>query len=120
MKGVPGRRARADQRAQRVNAAAELLDAGLELAQASRDLARRFRLSERQARRYLERARSEGAVEVPQPTSVFTVKLPRGLIERLRSYAHGSGRTLSSIVAQALEEFLGRVRAGPRGGQPRS
>jgi hypothetical protein len=111
-----GRRARADQRAARVNAAAGLLSEGLAVAQASRDLARRFQLSDRQARRYVERARREGVVEVPAPTAVFTVKLPIGLIDRLRSYAHSSGRTLSSIVAQALEEFLGRVRAGPRGG----
>lgn len=111
-----GRRARADERAGRVNAAAELLGEGLAVAQVSRDLARRFQLSERQARRYVERARREGVVEVPEPTTVFTVKLPMGLLDRLRSYAPSSGRTLSSIVAQALEEFLGRVRAGPRGG----
>lgn len=112
-----GRRAPADQRALRVNAAAELLASGLEVVQAARDLAHRYRLSERQARRYVERARAEGVVAVPQPTAVFTVKLPDGLIQRLRQHAHSSGQTLSAIVAQALEEFLARVRAGPRGGQ---
>ena len=112
-----GRRAPADQRARRVNAAAELLGSGQEVVQAARELARRFELSERQARRYVERALVEGQMEVPEPTTVFTVKLPGGLVRRLRSYAHGSGRTLSSIVAQALDEFLGRVRAGPRGGR---
>lgn len=115
-----GRRARADQRAGRVNAAAQLLSSGLEVVAASRALAHRFQLSERQARRYVERARAEGTVQVPEPTTVFTVKLTKGLIERLRRYAHGSGRTLSSVVAQALEEFLSRVRAGRRGGQPTS
>lgn len=115
-----GRRAPADQRARRVNAAAKLLGSGRELVQATRAVARRFELSERQARRYVERAQSAGPVTVPQHTTVFTVKLPDGLIGRVRNYAHGSGRTLSSIVAQALEEFLGRVRAGPRGGQPTS
>jgi predicted DNA-binding transcriptional regulator YafY len=113
-----GRRARADQRAIRVNAAAELLGSGLAIVQATRDLARRFGLSERQARRYVERARAVGVVEVPEPTSVFTVRLPRGLVARVRDYAHGSGRTLGSVVAQALEEFLSRARAGPRGGRP--
>lgn len=113
-----GRRASAVQRAQRVNAAAERLRSGREVLPGIRDLARRFQLSERQARRYVERARAEGVMEVPLPTTVFTVKLPGGLVRRLRHYAQGSGRTLSSIVAQALEEFLGRVRAGPRGGQP--
>ncbi len=113
-----GRRARADQRATRVNAAAELLGAGMAIVEATRDLARRFRLSERQARRYVEHARAVGAVEVPERTSVFTVRLPESLLRRLRDHAHGTGRTLSSIVAQALDEFLGRARAGPRDGRP--
>ena len=113
-----GRRARADERATRVNAAAELLSAGLAIVAATRDLARRFGLSERQARRYVERARAGGSVEVPESSTVFTVRLPESLLHRLRDYAHGSGRTLSSIVAQALDEFLGRTRAGPRGGRP--
>lgn len=113
----PGRRARAAQRAQRVNAANELLSAGMEIVQATRDLARRFQVSERQARRYLEQAQAGGMVVVPEPTTVFTVKLPVGLVGWLRSYAHGSGHTISSLVAQALEEFRGRVRAGPSGGQ---
>lgn len=113
-----GRRARADQRAQRTNVAAELLRSGLEVVQAARDLARRYRLSERQARRYVARAQTQGILPVPRPTAVFTVKLPAGLIGRVRTYAHSSGRTLGSIVAQALEEFLARVHAGPRGGQP--
>jgi predicted DNA-binding transcriptional regulator YafY len=114
-----GRRARADERATRVNAAAELLRAGLAMVAASRELAGRFGLSERQARRYLEHARAVGSVEVPGPSTVFTVRLPESLLRRLRDYAHDSGRTLSSIVAQALDEFLGRARAGPRDGRSR-
>jgi hypothetical protein len=31
------------------------------------------------------------------------------LIARVRTHAAGSGRTLSAVVAQALEEFLARV-----------
>ena len=50
--------------------------AGWTLIDATRHLARRYRLSERQARRYVERARDEGAMEVPGPKVVFTVKLP--------------------------------------------
>lgn len=112
-----GRRARADQRAQRVNAAADLLASGRDVVGATRTLARRFRLSERQARRYVERAQSEGVVAVPQPSVVFTVRLPEGVVSRLRGYARASGRTLSSLVAQAVSEFLDRMRAGPRGGR---
>ena len=33
---------------------------------------------------------------------VFTVKLPRPLVERLHQYAESTGQTLSQIVSQAL------------------
>jgi predicted transcriptional regulator len=57
-----------------------------------------------------------GTLDVPAPSVAFTVKLPVSLLHRLRTHARDSGRTLSGIVAQAIEEFLERVRAGPRGG----
>lgn len=104
-----GRRARADQRARRVNAAAELLDQGVEVAEVVVEIARRFRLSDRQARRYVDRAREHGPVEVPEPTVVFTVRLPAGLVRRLRRYAGDSGRTLSSLVAEAIDDLLARL-----------
>jgi|SRR5680860_356768 len=111
-----GRRARADQRARRINAAAELLDAGVAVVEAARQLARRFGLSERQARRYVEQARDVGAVAVPEPTVVFTVRLPASVVQRLRAHARSSGRTLSSLVAQAVTELLERLGAGRAGG----
>jgi predicted transcriptional regulator len=49
-------------------------------------------------------------VEVPQPSVVFTVKLPVQLVARVRAHAAGTGRTISSVVVQALEEFLSRGR----------
>ena len=45
---------------------------------------------------------------MPQATTVFTVKLPVPLVARVRAHAAGSGRTISSVVTQALEEFLSR------------
>jgi hypothetical protein len=105
-----GRRARGDEFAARVNAAAELVAERSSVADAARELAGRFGLSERQARRYVERAAAGGPVEVPEATIVFTVKLPVQLAARLRAHAAGSGRTISSVVAQALEEFLPRGR----------
>lgn len=85
------------------------------MADAARELAGRFGLSERQARRYVERAAVGGPVEAPQATAVFTVKLPVALVARVRGHAAASGRTISSVVAQALEEFLSRVgREHPR------
>jgi len=105
-----GRRARADQRARRINAAAELLDGGMGTADVARQIARRFQLSERQARRYVDAARERGPVAVPEPAVVFTVRLPAGLVARLRRHARASGRTLSSLVAEALEQWLERNR----------
>lgn len=108
------RRARADERAQRVNTAAELLGAGMPVVQASRHLADRYRLSERQARRYVERARAGGPVPVPAPMVVFTVKLPVDLAHQVRTTAHARGQPISALVTQALAEFLDRAHPGPR------
>jgi hypothetical protein len=101
------RRARGDEYAARVNAAVEILAGGAQVADAARELSGRFGLSERQARRYVERA-AGGPVAVPEATSPFTVKLPTQLVARVREHAGESGRTISSVVAQALEEFLSR------------
>ena len=109
-------RIQADQYARRVNAAAKLLAEGLDPPEATRRLAHRYGVSDRQAYRYVERARDAGTMEIPGPKKVFTVKVPADLVRRLRSYARTSTRTLSSLVAQAVGEFLARVRAGPAGG----
>jgi len=109
------RRARADERAQRVNAAVALLAAGHDVAEATRRLAGRHGLSERQARRYVERARQGGQVEVPEARVVFTVKLPADLARRTRSAAQVRRQTISALVTQALTEFLDRVH--PRSGR---
>jgi hypothetical protein len=108
------RRARADQYARRINAAAELLVSGREVLEATRELARRYRISERQARRYVEQARDAGSMEVPSPKIVFTVKLPGDLARRVRQQAKRSGQTISAVVTLALREFLDRVVAGSR------
>jgi predicted HicB family RNase H-like nuclease len=109
------RRARADQRAQRINAAVALLAAGHDVAEAARQLAAQQGLSERQARRYLAQVRQHGQVEVPQARVVFTVKLPTDLARRIRSTAQARGQTISALVTQALTEFLDRLH--PRSGQ---
>jgi Ribbon-helix-helix protein, copG family len=101
-----GRRARAEQVAKRVNTATELLDAGMDVIDATRNLARRYRLSERQARRYVERARDQGSMEIPGRKVVFTVKLPAGLARRVRRAARVTGQSISALVSQALSEFL--------------
>jgi len=107
---MAGDRVRAGEHAERINAAADLAEAGVPVAEAARLLAGRFGCSQRQGRRYAERAALAGRVDVPQATSVFTVKLPAGLGAAVREHAKASGRTISAVVAQALEEFLARSR----------
>lgn len=107
-----GRRARADQVAKRVNTAVDLLADGMTVIDATVTLARRHRLSERQARRYVERARDEGVMEVTAPKIVFTVKLPATLARRVRRVARATGQSISGLVAQALAEFLDRQDRG--------
>jgi DNA-binding transcriptional regulator LsrR (DeoR family) len=109
-----GRRARADQVAKRINTAVEFLAGGMPVIDATTALARRHRLSQRQARRYVERARDEGAIEVPGPKVVFTVKLPAVVVRQIRRAARATGQSISAVVAQALGEFL--ERDGRRGG----
>jgi hypothetical protein len=78
------------------------------VAEAARVLAGRFSCSQRQGRRYVEVAARSGAVVVPEPATVFTVKVPAGLAQRVREHARASGRSISAVVTQALEEFLSR------------
>jgi methylphosphotriester-DNA--protein-cysteine methyltransferase len=110
---MPGdRRAGAAEHAEHVNEAAGLLEAGMPTAEAARVLAARLGCSQRQARRYVALAAEAGQVEVPDEAVVFTVRLPVRLAAAVREHARGSGRTISSVVAQALEEFLGRAHGG--------
>ena len=109
-------RAAGSEHAERINAASELAEAGIAAAEAARVLAGRFGCSVRQARRYVDQAAASGRVAVPEPGVVFTVKLPGRLAGAVREHARVSGRTISAVVAQALEEFLARARRERPGG----
>ena len=95
----------------RVNAAVELASAGTAPAEAARVLASRFGVSVRQARRYVDAA-GDGRVEIPDRAVAFTVKLPEGLVGRVRAYAAEHRLAISAVVAAALVEFLARDRGG--------
>ncbi|HEX6520320.1 MAG TPA: hypothetical protein VF070_09960 [Streptosporangiaceae bacterium] len=109
------RRAGAAEHAENVNAAAGLLEAGMAAAEAARVLAGRLGCSQRQARRYVALAAESGRVEVPDETAVFTVRLPLRLAVAVREHARASGRTISPVVAQAVEEFLHRAHGSRPG-----
>jgi len=115
---MASRRAYADEYAVRVNRAVELL-VGVSPADAVRALQDEHRLSERQARRYVNVAQATpNGVAVPERTRVFTVRLAPSLIAGLRGRARSSGQTLSATVAEAVRCYLGQVdeRHGGRAG----
>ena len=110
------RRARVAQYAERVNRALGLLRWGPPPT-VLRTLARRYRVSPRQARRYVEAAQQHPrGLPVPEATVVVTVKLPVSLARGLRALARSTGESLSSLVTRGLEAWLHRVRPGPGGG----
>ena len=98
------RRATLQERVERTNAAYELRGRHSP-AEAVRLLARRYALSPAQARRYVRAAR---VLQAPLPEVAIkepiTVRLPRPLVEQLR--ARATGRSLGSLVAQAIARFL--------------
>ncbi|MGH3428371.1 MAG: hypothetical protein ACRDQZ_12525 [Mycobacteriales bacterium] len=104
------RRVDAVEYATRINAAVQLVGAGVPVAEAARVLAVRFGVSPRQARRYVDQAGTGGQVPVPEPSVVFTVKVPAALAERVRAHAHQSQTTISAVVTRALTEFFTRRR----------
>jgi hypothetical protein len=106
---MASRRAFADEYAVRVNRAVELL-VDLLPADAVRALQAEYRLSERQARRYVNVAleRPDG-VAVPERTAVFTVRLAPSLIAGLRALARSRGQSLSATLAEAVRCYLDRA-----------
>ena len=114
---IERRRAQAKQYAQRVNRTLALLKR-FAVPAVMRELVRRYHVSLRQARRYVDVAQQHSrGVPVPEPTVVFTVKLPVGLVRRVRARARATGTYLSVLVARALEDWLERERPGPHGGR---
>jgi len=71
-----------------------------------------FKLSARQAYRYLQQAqRTTKPLAVPEPKAVFTVKLPTSLIQRVRQIARRRRQPISDLVNQALEAWLTKSKA---------
>ena len=97
----------------RINATIALLKEKVTNAQVALALMQGYGVSRRQAYRYIgeaKKARSE--LPIPDVKVVFTVKLPQGLVTRLRAYAKLREDSLSFLVTQALEEFLEKVEDG--------
>ena len=104
-------RATGQEHAARLNLAFGWLRDGLSPVEAADRLAAATGISQRQAHRYLRQAqRLQAPVPAVEAKVVFTVKLPRSLVERLHRYAEGTGEKLSEIVSRALWAMLRRGR----------
>jgi len=91
----------------RINETLLLLRRRLPPSQITRELIERFRVSKVQAYRYIRAAqKSKQIVPIPEEKSVFTVKIPQSIIQRIKSFAKSGGISISEVVRRALEEFL--------------
>jgi hypothetical protein len=95
------------EKARKLNAARGLLERHVALPEAMRRLSLTFKLSGRQAYRYLQEAsRLDRPVEVVDTTVPITLKLPPRTVELLRRHARNSRLTMGAIVTEALRAFL--------------
>jgi predicted DNA-binding transcriptional regulator YafY len=96
-------------KAERLNHARQLLRRMDHLPDAVARMARDCSISPRQAYRYLEEASHLTApVPVGDEKIAFTVKLSRGLVAQVRSYARIKRLSLSELVSRALRVWLRR------------
>jgi hypothetical protein len=97
-----------------VNQAIHLLHQEKSPAEVVTRLAAQLGVSARQAARYVQAAQEQSALlAVPEVKEVFTVKLPKSLIGRVRRHARIRECSISDWVAEALEQQLrGRVCHG--------
>ena len=94
-------------KAERLNRARSLLQDSADLPQAVQRLSAQFGLSPRQAYRYLREAqRLTQPVVVSEGKQVLSVRLPRGLVRRLRERSAATGTTVGELVARALRAWL--------------
>ena len=96
-------------KAERLNHARQLLRRMDHLSDAVAQMARDYSISPRQAYRYLEEASHLTApVRVGDEKIAFTIKLSRGLVTQVRSYARSKRLSLSELVSRALRAWLPR------------
>ena len=100
------------EQARRVNVTIRLLKRTSSPQEVLSRLIAHYRVSRRQAYRYLQQAQSaRGPLPVPEAKQVFTVKLSISLIGQIRQQARREGGTISQWVEAAL-----RCSLNPRQG----
>jgi hypothetical protein len=106
-------RATAAEKARRLNRARAVLERVDHLPDAAARMVRESDISRRQAYRYLQHARRlKAPVPIADVKVAFTVKLSKGLVRQVRTYARATGASLSDVVSRALAALLRRARGG--------
>ena len=104
-------RASESRKAERLNLARDLLLQFDQPSEAVERLSRDCSISPRQAYRYLEQARQlKEPVPPGEAKLAFTVKLPRSLVQRVRTFAAAKRWSISEVVSRALLALLPRGR----------
>jgi hypothetical protein len=99
------------EKAHRINLARKLIKKYNSTSELANELSKQFDCSERQAKRYIQMAKSKLTPEpIPDVKVAFTIKLSKNLLQRLRDFSLKSDSSLSEIVTSALETFLLKMK----------
>lgn len=91
----------------RVNLTVSLLQDKASPAEVVEKLTARYRVSRRQAYRYMKLAQQTGApLPIPESKTVFTIKLSPTLAGRVRRRARAEKRSISDWVGEVLRRSL--------------
>lgn len=91
------------EKSQRLNRAFELISDGYTANRAAEELVGQFGISLRQAYRYLQETQQiRHPVVIAESTIPMTIKIPKGVAIKLRTYAHASNMTIGETVSYAV------------------
>ena len=104
------KRSTAQQHWKRVQYAGALLGEGVSYVECVRRLRERFRVSERQAKRYVSLARATASpgreAPPPVPRVAITITVERRLLSRVRDRARRRNRPVSGVIEDAIRRLL--------------
>ena len=110
------KRAQNSEVVKRINLAYVMLNDRQPQSQVVEHLVQLYGVSQIQAYRYVQQAKSnKGEMAIPEDSVAFTVKLPPSLIDGVRKYARFKRISISKVVRSALEEFLAKKNHGKKG-----
>ena len=95
------------EKSQRLNRAFELLSNGDTANRAAEELVGQFGISLRQAYRYLQETQQiRHPVVIAESTIPMTIKIPKGIVLKLSTYAYTSNMTIGETVSYAVLAHL--------------